>query len=347
MPTVEVELVDGFTLGDSIPASVGYKHDDFEWGSDGDPISNSGGGIVWSRSVPTGCHVEIDTAQAYSGTRSLGFYDYEPAHYPTATFSRMAISRSYSIGFRLRISATGVEFNFAHGNGTKFIHCYKTTNGTNYFAYSYTDSEGALKYSTVSSIVFANDKWHLLEIKNIDFEGKEYDVYFEGVFKARIPMRNGNAATNQIRLGGAKADNWCWYDDVEVIPANYISLPTAVDDSLTLSDALSPGMTLSPALTDGLELAEALSPGMVLPLALAEGVTLSDALSPAVSLSPLVEEALAVTDELSADVALSLVLADGLTMSEVLHALINLPPGLLARIRTRELPPGFHIREAE
>lgn len=183
--------------------------EDFEWGVDGDPITDSGGTLTWSRSVPGTCLAEIDTAQAYAGTRSLGLCG-DGTNFPKATVAIATASYAYSIRFRARYEAGGGYWRFWHGGSVYCIFlCAEPTAGK----LRYYGHDGASHNLDVTCSV---NTWYLVEMKNLDFTGGYFDLWFGGVFIARLEMWPNAGSSNKIELEGHNTASWSWFDEFEI-----------------------------------------------------------------------------------------------------------------------------------
>lgn len=93
------------------------EFEDFEWGSDGDPLTDDGGSVDWS-DYGAGNHKISDTI-AYGGTRSAKFegHDLRPRAYMPVTASNNIAIRCY---FYKETGTT--DFRWLHGDGTNRMH---------------------------------------------------------------------------------------------------------------------------------------------------------------------------------------------------------------------------------
>lgn len=187
------------------------QEDDFEWGSDGDPLSDDGGGIDWTISFTPAqgsSLAEIDDEVKYAGTRSARLYR-DGTNRVITTFPQSAMSSSQVLSFRVRKDDTSVLLLY-HGDGTHMV-------GVQIDA-----SENVLYYDNAgwqdSGVDAAKDTWHLLEVRNVDWVEESFDVYLNGILIASATSLFDNAgASNQIRFDNYAGTSEIWLDNVRVL----------------------------------------------------------------------------------------------------------------------------------
>lgn len=174
--------------------------DDFEWGNDGDDITDSGGDITWSKTEAG--TAKISTEQAYSGTRSAKLT------YLILAYFTWAADTGYAIHCRIRKSGS-VGIVLTHGNGSKRILVGYDVDEKLY----YWDDEG--QFDTGASIVV--DTQTLLEIRNIDWTAGTYDIYQDNVLvKSSATMYTDAGYTNQIGFDASIGSGSVYIDDVVI-----------------------------------------------------------------------------------------------------------------------------------
>jgi len=184
--------------------------DDFEWGSDGDPLDDDGGDIDWTITAAGSSKAEID-AQHYSGTRSARIYR-DGTNNPSGYFAQSPITSTQIISFRLRTDDN--YFWFEHGNGSKvvFVYIYEGDQGDHLGYFDGTP------HDTGKSIT--NDTWYLLEIRNVNWTAGTYDIYVDGVcVKSSATMYTGTEADNYVVFTMNAGTATYWVDNVAVAEA--------------------------------------------------------------------------------------------------------------------------------
>jgi len=182
--------------------------DDFEWGSDTDPLDDSGGAIDWTITAAAGdSKAEIDTAQHYSGTRSARLYR-DGSNNVDVKFSPGAMASNQVWGMVLR-KDDGSRLVMYHGNGSKLINFELAADE----GVKYTDEEGL--HATGKSVVAG--QWHLLEAKNADWDVGTYDIYLDGILaQSGADMRVESWNNGEMRYYISAGTVECWIDDVGV-----------------------------------------------------------------------------------------------------------------------------------
>jgi hypothetical protein len=185
--------------------------DDFEWGSDGDPLTDDGGAIDWTLDVGGSSIADIDTSQHYSGTRSA-LLQTDGSNSAGAYFSQSPISSSQVISVRVRKDNTS-RLLLYHGDGiSKLI----STTIHNDERVGYRDSSGTWVYldDTVSV-----GEWHSFQITNADWTAGTFDIYLDGILvKSGAEMSalssHGNAVKFWNYYNPGASD--LWLDEVAV-----------------------------------------------------------------------------------------------------------------------------------
>jgi hypothetical protein len=233
---IELSLSDVLVLSDG-PYEPGAKADDFEWGSDGDPITNSGGGITWSKTTNVGDLVEIDTAWSVSGTRALLVHR-ESSIYCYASCPLTPDDYAYAVQFDVRCEA-GMGIDIAHGNGSNRIR------------FGVKASTGQLFYINVNGkemylpTYLSVNTWHRVVVTNISFTTGIYTLLIDSVSQGVLSMWKTGSYVGVVALGSTNGTGSCWFDDVQIIARSdpWVSLSPALDDGLVLSD--DPGRTVT------------------------------------------------------------------------------------------------------
>ena len=194
---------------ESSAANTFIVGDDFERGNDGDAVGGD-----WTVVQGT---VEIDTAQAYAGTRSARVCGGSTTG--SATIPMTAASGEYTITVRTRKTANaGPVYPTLHGNGTNRI------------AYRCETDEKIMHLNSAGGAVDTGytctaDAWMLFEVNNIDFSAGTYDLYHNGALvKSSVEMQS-HAETNVIRAHSSDttANDDFWIDNL--IVRNWRSTP--------------------------------------------------------------------------------------------------------------------------
>jgi hypothetical protein len=177
--------------------------EDFEWGNDEDSLAIDGGDIGWIAVGIFDSVVEIDTAQKHSGTRSARFYR-DWAFNPVALYP--LYHPSY-IGNYIRKDGNA-QVNIYNGDETKRV-LIRITYGEKLQYYD-------TAYHNVCSVSI--DTWHLLELKNIDWNAGTFDIYLDGI------LRKEGAGMETSAYGdgymcysvGSSGPSEFWIDDILV-----------------------------------------------------------------------------------------------------------------------------------
>jgi len=198
--------------------------DDFEWGSDGDDIDTSGGGITWTKSVAGTSTAKITTDQAKLGTRSLELYR-DGTNNPNALISRV-VSDGETAFFYARHDGTG-RWNLSWGNGTKRL--YPFVHPTFNLGYNNAVGTGIDTGEALSANI-----WHLIECRDLDWTGGTFDLYLDGnLVVAAAEMWDSVVDSGTIRLRGIAGDAYVFIDNFRIL-ANRTT--TAFANGLTTDD---------------------------------------------------------------------------------------------------------------
>lgn len=194
--------------GSSI-TGIFIQGDDFEWGNDGDPITDNGGGITWS--IKTG-NIDISTDHSLSGTRSMQLVGNNPR-----SVVRFYQSTGEDYIIRARIwKTTGQHFGIVHDDGSTEV----------YAEYSiYGQSDDDIGYYTDSHIDTGYDgqveEWITMEIRDIDWTANTYDIFFKDsvlnqVVKDATPMRPLSVYDDGDLVLWTEPDETVWIDNVVI-----------------------------------------------------------------------------------------------------------------------------------
>jgi len=180
--------------------------DDFEWGEDEDPLSNSEGAIDWTDGSGGSSGAEIDTAYHYAGTRSVRLYR-DGSENTWVYFTHAPISSDQVIGFWIRKNDTA-NFGLYHGDGSTLINMFV---GTDEEIKYYSDStHGTGVYIDV-------DTWEHITIQNADWDADTYDIYLNDILvKADTPMRTNAGWDSQVKFYSTVGSDDIWLDNVGV-----------------------------------------------------------------------------------------------------------------------------------
>jgi len=181
--------------------------DDFEWGTDEDDITDSGGGITWSKTAVGSSTAKIDTSMSWSGTRSMRLYR-DGTNNPWGYFSKTP-GTDYAICWTAYKEDAAI-FTTYHGNGTKLIY---DSIFTNELIYTNSSSTG---------VGLTNGYWGRFEITEINFAGNSHDLWFGYDLRAWGLLKNNgtmlsNAGGNGLIIFANEANTTnCWVDNVFV-----------------------------------------------------------------------------------------------------------------------------------
>jgi len=194
-----------------MPSSLAF--DDFEWGSDGDPLSNSGGDITWTVMAKGSSKVEIDTAQHYSGTRSARLYR-DGTNSPDAYFPQTGISGGQILSAWIRKEDTA-QAALYHGHDGKAITVQCASDeDLNWY-------DGSITHDTGTDVPV--DEWFLLQCRNLDWNAGTFDIYLNGVLaQSGATMRTSTGWNDKVTIYNQAGDSNVWYDNIAVWEGNYV-----------------------------------------------------------------------------------------------------------------------------
>jgi len=182
------------------------RFDDFEWSHDGDAITENGGGITWTKT--TGA-VTISTDQPYGGTRGVESVNNAVQNdwqCPTPAAPHSGVS-AYALQCRVYKPDATLSHGFIHGNGTDCLQVY------------YFTDEQIGYYDTATHYVgtFAADAHHLIEICNINWTAKTFDIWVDGTCVKTGAVMRPLTSYNDIWRWQANANSGSFYVDNVVI----------------------------------------------------------------------------------------------------------------------------------
>lgn len=181
--------------------------EDFEWGTDGDSIATSGGSVTWTVSTGGTSAADIDTAQAYGGTRSGRLY-HDGTNSPYFQTGGGLIDGNTLISYRVRKNDTAQLYNFMY-------------NGSFYEMINHAESENIYYHNGTflsSGLNIAVDTWELC------------NVYFYPSMSACRVLENGSPSTvlqspavsalNYNRYNNVLGTSEVWIDNIFI--ANWV-----------------------------------------------------------------------------------------------------------------------------
>jgi len=185
------------------------QRDDFEWGSDEQNLDPSSGNVEWAVIAAGSSTVKIDTAYAYSGTRSVRLHR-DGTNTPAADISQVPFD--YTIDFWLRVDNNGSALKIWHGNGSKRILFVYTAHASPELQYS----NGSEYVGT--GVYITRETWIEVTIANIDWDAGTYDIYHNHVLVAEGLTMGATAFTANILKfqDSAAGTSDIWLDDVVV-----------------------------------------------------------------------------------------------------------------------------------
>ena len=148
--------------------------DNFEWGENFDPLTDSGGSVDWSIVAGSGSSAAISTTAPYAGTRCGVLYKFSTVS-PVAWFSQEAVSNDAVIEMRVKKS-DGSDFLLYHGDASARIAVRFETDEE----VRYRDNGSWVNTGETVSV----DTWHFLEVKDVDWVQQTYDIYLDSVLIA-------------------------------------------------------------------------------------------------------------------------------------------------------------------
>jgi hypothetical protein len=181
--------------------------EDFEWGSDGTSLAESGGDVDWKVSASGDSYAEIDDDiddMSYLGTRSAKIYR-DGSNSVYAYYSRF---HPDFIGSYLRKDGTAYTY-IINGDGTHRI----LVRITSAEKVQYYDDAGY--HDTGSGYTIPIDTWYLIELKNIDWGTATYDIYVNGnILKSGAAMHTYSGNKGYIYYGSSAGSGSFWVDEI-------------------------------------------------------------------------------------------------------------------------------------
>ncbi len=185
-------------IAGSMPAE-----DDFEWGSNQDDLSDSGGGIKWTTTTPNNAVVEISTDRASGGTRSAKITR------DSGDDGVARISNQDVTGYEAEVyPPTTNRLITGYGDGSKIVYAY--VNGDREVGYR--DDDGF----TGTGHYITADAWSLLRIRYIDFTVGTYQLWVGSTNLGTKNMYTSAAYGNQIIFAKVTSDGTVYIDNVKV-----------------------------------------------------------------------------------------------------------------------------------
>ncbi len=203
--TANGEIVDD---GGSTVTKRGFHYtttfDDFEWGSDGDPLDDSGGAIDWTISTGGSSYAEIDDGRQYLGTRSGKLY-YDGTNQVNlyGAMSPPIHEILHVMVYKENAARSGIY----RGDGDHFLTVYWNSDED----LLYRDDTGT--YDT--GIDIPADTWFRFTA-DIDWSSNTYSIYIDGnLAQADIDLRTGTTTTDQVWFyNNAGSGSSVWLDEV-------------------------------------------------------------------------------------------------------------------------------------
>jgi hypothetical protein len=149
------------------------KFDNFEWGINGENITDSLGGLAWSKAVAGTSSATISTAQSdnasgRSGNRSLQLFR-NGANDVTVILAQPAATNSYAISLRIR-KDNNMRSDVCNGDGAKAAYLLlNNDNSTNYY-------DGSI----VSFGTSIPSTWNTIELNAINFISGTFNIVYNG-----------------------------------------------------------------------------------------------------------------------------------------------------------------------
>jgi hypothetical protein len=191
-------------------ANTFIQFEDFEWGSNGDPLDDNGGSVTWT--IDLGTIDDISTVQKFGGTRAarLGGNGAAGARITTP----VTASDNIAIRFRLYKETAVDRFNFAHGDGTNLLYAFIGLSAAENIMWF----DGASNQDTGADIT--PDDWELIELSNFVWAAPTVDIYLNDANISDDTDISYLTATygDQVMFNTADVNSSrdCWIDDVIV-----------------------------------------------------------------------------------------------------------------------------------
>ena len=103
--------------------------------------------------------------------------------------------------------------------------------------YLHMNFSGNIFVNPIGNVVPYNaDQWYFIEMRNIDFTTKRYDLYIDGVLQSsNVSFTNtGINSINEVHLYGFTAGETSWFDDIQIGSSEWI-------EADVVSDTIAPG----------------------------------------------------------------------------------------------------------
>jgi alpha-tubulin suppressor-like RCC1 family protein len=189
--------------------SYGYIYEDFEWGSNGNSLNASGGGVTWTVSASGNSTAVINTDYAYSGNKS-GKLHGDGTHAVNAFFTCSPV-QSYK--FYYRCNKAGVNYH-TYGDATHRIYLKIDNNG--YICYQ--DDTGWHNMCAPGQVYVQPTYWFSLHIM-INWAAHTYDILFYDPSGNLSRSESGihmqtDGSSNGIMSFGNDGNNTFWIDNI-------------------------------------------------------------------------------------------------------------------------------------
>lgn len=188
-----------------VKVQAGDILEDFEWGSDTDPLTDSGGDITWVGTPGGSSKAEIDDSLPHSGTRCARLYR-DGTNNVDVKFSHNPLTNDEIWSMWLK-KDDGSRLLMYHGNGSKLINFELSADeGVKYY-------DGISVKDTGKDVVVGT--WHLLEIRNVNWTAGTYDIYLDKkLAKSGAGMRTETWNNGEMRYFSGIGTVECWLDDI-------------------------------------------------------------------------------------------------------------------------------------
>jgi hypothetical protein len=275
-------------------ANTFIAFEDFEWGSDGDNITTSGGSVTWTVTTGGTSTAKIDTGQKYAGTRSMQFVS-DGANVCTAYFSLTA-SETIAIQFWYRKDTNSSTY-FRHGDGSTYMSVNP-----------YTDEKIYIDNVDSGKVVVVNT-WTKFEFTDINYTANTFDLWLSDVKEVNDANQSAGAtASGQLLFLENVSGGNSWIDNI-IVRKWYATEPVwgawgtpevngEISDIATFTDSFT-GQNLSGNITDNVTLTDSLT-GQNLSGNVSEVITIDDTIV-GQSLAGRINETVTLTDSFVAD----------------------------------------------
>ncbi|PCH93232.1 MAG: hypothetical protein COB85_07400, partial [Bacteroidetes bacterium] len=170
------------------------------------------------------------TKQVVSGSAANGNYNVE---FPSSTSNHLdGISHTFPSSTPDRISWY-MKSSTTSSYGGFVVIGDNPTGATNGIIYMFQNTSGAYYLNTRTIGSYAANQWYYVELRNINFTAKTYDIYIDGVLLAgNEPFRNNAVSVvNEIHLYGWGSSDITSFDDITIggAPVSWISTSIGLD----------------------------------------------------------------------------------------------------------------------